>query len=305
MNESKPTVSILVVSYNVRELLAACLRSVQQKTTGIAYEVIVVDSNSNDGTVEFLRAHFSWVNVIPCNENVGFPKGNNIAYDASHGEFIFMLNPDTELTTNVVKQLHDFLTLHGNAGLVGPKMLNTDGSLQRSAQPFITEDEIIAEVFYLHQMLWKQRSYFKHEITAPLEVEALSGAAMMCKRSLIKQIGFLDDNLFWTEDMDFCFRAHQAGFKNFYLPDAVLTHHVGQSGKKNQAVMISRQLLTKINFFKKHRGKFSTSVVATARFAHIVSRLMMFAAAYPFGERFRDKFKAYRFTLNSFLNRRY
>ena len=305
MNASKPTVSILIVSYNVRDLLAACLRSVQQKTSGITYEVIVVDSHSNDGTVEMLRTDFTWVNTIACNENVGFPKGNNIAFETSRGDFIFMLNPDTELVTNAVKQLYDFLILHENAGLVGPKMLNSDGSLQRSAQPFITHDEIIAEVFYLHQVLWKQRSYFKHEVTEPLQVEALSGAAMMCKRSLIDRIGFLDEHLFWTEDMDFCFRAHRAGFKNYYLPDAVLTHHVGQSGKKNQPVMISRQLLTKINFFKKHHGKFSTGVVASARFAHIVSRLVMFTVAYPFGRRFRDKFNAYRFTLNSFLNHRY
>jgi N-acetylglucosaminyl-diphospho-decaprenol L-rhamnosyltransferase len=300
-----PDVSILIVSYNVCDLLAACLRSVKEKTTGVSYEVIVVDSASTDETVDMVREKFPWVKLIACDDNVGFPKGNNIAYAASTGRFIFMLNPDTELVTDVAMQLKHFIGTHDGCGLVGPRMLNTDGSLQRSVQRFITVDEIVAEVFFLHRYLLQKRSYLHQPVDQSIEVEALSGAAMMCKRSLIEQIGFLDEALFWTEDMDFCFRAHKAGYHNFYLPEAVLVHHVGQSGKKNQNVMVSRQVLTKINFFRKHGTATQLATVKAARFAHVVSRLAALAVAAPLGKRYRDKFEAYRHTFGQFIKHRY
>jgi GT2 family glycosyltransferase len=291
------TVSIVIVSYNIKELLRECLTSVRKYCTDVISEIFVVDNASIDGTISMLKESFPDVHVIANQSNVGFPAANNQAFKLAKGKYIFMLNPDTLFTDNALKKMIDYMDMHPEASLLAPCLLNPDGTIQKSIQPFISMNEIIAETFYLHKFVKAGKSYFRNKITHPIVVEALSGAAILFRKELIEQIGALDEELFWTEDMEFCYRAYKKGLNAVYFPEAKIIHHIGASGKKNLNVMISNQVLTKINFFKKNHSRAEYIIVLASRFLHIISRLIILSIVSVFSKKYLLKAKAYAFTL--------
>jgi GT2 family glycosyltransferase len=166
--------------------------------------------------------------------------------------------------------------------------------------------EIILETFFLHQFYKNRRSYFRKPIDKPLEVEALSGAAILMNKNVIAKIGMLDEDLFWTEDMEFCYRAHKHELKIIYYPHTSILHHVGASGKKNLSVMLSKQVLTKITYFRKNHTKLAFHVVRAFRLLHIVSRIFILNIASIFNaNRFAGKARAYNYTFVQFLKDQY
>jgi GT2 family glycosyltransferase len=215
------------------------------------------------------------------------------------------LNPDTVILNNALRKIYELLLSSEELKIITPCLLNTDGSTQFSIQKFITVTEIWLEVFFLHNYYKRIHSYFNSAITTPIKVEAASGAALAFKRDVINKIGALNEKMFWTEDMELCYRASKNKIETWYYPDIKITHHIGESGKKNPSVMISNQVLTKINFFKENHSVISFSLVWTARLIHILSRLILTGFVQLFIPRFKIKFVAYLFTLKRFVRNDY
>lgn len=305
MNNLQPEVSIIIVNYNVKELLLKCIGSVYQycKT---AFEIILIDNNSTDDSIAAVKSKFPEIIFIENKFNAGFPKANNQGIIVAKGNYILLLNPDTELQNDSISELINYLSSHKNVSLIAPKLLNTDLSIQYSIQQFITVKEIIAETFYLHHFYKNRKSYLKKTIHEPIQVEALSGAVMLFHKNVIERIGMLDEELFWTEDMEFCYRAYQHNLEVVYYPFASIIHHGSVSGKKNLKIMISNQILSKITFFRKNHTTLSYFTVKYFRLAHILSRIFMFRLlAFLSPEKFLEKAVAYSYTFTEFKKGRY
>ncbi|MBK7855231.1 MAG: glycosyltransferase family 2 protein [Bacteroidetes bacterium] len=299
-----PKLSIIIVSYNVGDLLRACLLSIYNDSLK-DIEVIVVDNNSTDGSVSMINENFKDVVVIKNKHNAGFPAANNQAIAIAKAQNIFLLNPDTVILDDALLKIYELLFSSKELKIIAPCLLNTDGSLQFSIQRFITVSEIWLEVFFLHNHYKRIHSYFNSAIASPVKVEAASGAALAFKRDVINKMGLLNEKMFWTEDMEFCYRASKNKIETWYYPDIKITHHIGESGKKNLSVMISNQVLTKINFFKENHSVISFYLVWTARLIHILSRLILTGVLQLFMPPLKIKFGAYLFTLKRFVRNDY
>lgn len=304
MNVSQPLLSIVIVNYNVCALLEDCLRSIPKG--GIEDpEIWVVDNASTDGSVDMVRSRFPAVHVIANRDNAGFPRANNQAIRQCSGRYVLLLNPDTVVQEGAFERLVRYLDNHPETGLAGPRLLNTDGSLQYSVMPFIRPVEIILETFFLHGWYRRMHDHRRRPVQTAGPVEALSGAAILVRREVFDRIGLLDERLFWTEDMEFCYRAHRAGIGVAYVPEAAIVHHVGASGKKNQRVMVSNQVLSKIRYFSRNHH-FGVFVLCWFfRLLHILSRLLILLPLSIFVRSCREKLDAYAFTLKRFLRSDY
>jgi GT2 family glycosyltransferase len=237
--KEKPVLSIVIVSWNVREDLRECLQSLLRdegsRLESGEIEIIVVDNASTDGTAEMVNLEFPRVKLLVNSQNLGYTKANNIGINHSRGKYILLLNPDTIVHQGALQALIDCAESHPEAGIIGAKLLNPDGSVQRSARSF---PDIGAGLFrntFLGR-LFPNNPFVRRYLLADFgydevrEVDWVSGAAMLVRRDLIERIGVLDER-FWAycEDVDLCWRAWQAGYKVLFCPNAVITHKVGRS----------------------------------------------------------------------------
>ncbi|OJI06450.1 hypothetical protein BK004_03580 [bacterium CG10_46_32] len=226
-------ISIIIVSWNVRGLLEKCLASLYSHTEGITFEVIVVDNASSDGSVEMAQEKFQDMQVIALDENKGFATANNIGIKESSGKYILLLNPDTELTENSLKKVFDKMESNESIGILGCKLLNTDGTLQDSVRKFPRVQDLFALFFKLYKLFPSLLHYYlakDFDYRREAEVDQVMGAFFCINRSVIDKIGPLDSKYFiWFEEVDFCRRAKRAGFKIVYWPGTSIIHHGGQS----------------------------------------------------------------------------
>lgn len=254
--------SIIIVNWNSVGFLKKCLDSVIAGTHTISYEIIVIDSASFDGCEEILRKNYPAVVFIQCQENVGFARANNLAFEKSCGKNILFLNPDTEIDGSAINIIYGYLQKLPKAGAIGCKLLNTDRTVQTSCiQSFPTIlNQILDSEFLREKMpkssLWGMAALFETK-TEPSLVDAISGACIMMERKIFEQIGkFSEEYFMYTEDIDLCYKTKQAGYLNYYLPEATIVHHGGgssQEAKSNFAVVMMRDTMYK--FFIKSKGQ--------------------------------------------------
>jgi len=237
--KEKPVLSIVIVSWNVREDLRECLQSLLReegsRLESGEIEIIIVDNASTDGTAEMVNLEFPQVKLLVNSQNLGYTKANNIGINHSRGKYILLLNPDTIVHQGALQALIDCAESHPEAGIIGAKLLNPDGSVQRSARSFpdigagLFRNTFLGRLFpnnpFVRRYLLTDFGY--DEVR---EVDWVSGAAMLVRRDLIERIGGLDER-FWAycEDVDLCWRAWQVGYKVLFCPNAVITHKVGRS----------------------------------------------------------------------------
>jgi len=237
--KEKLVLSIVIVSWNVREDLRECLQSLLReegsRLESGEIEIIIVDNASTDGTAEMVNLEFPQVKLLVNSQNLGYTKANNIGINHSRGKYILLLNPDTIVHQGALQALIDCAESHPEAGIIGAKLLNPDGSVQRSARSFpdigagLFRNTFLGRLFpnnpFVRRYLLTDFGY--DEVR---EVDWVSGAAMLVRRDLIERIGGLDER-FWAycEDVDLCWRAWQAGYKVLFCPNAVITHKVGRS----------------------------------------------------------------------------
>ena len=239
-----PELSIIIVSYNVKDFLSNCIESIQNNFSSA--EIIVVDNNSSDGSIEMLKEKLPLVKIIANKENKGFSGANNQGIAIAQSENVLLLNPDTEIINSALNKMLEYLHKQNKLCVIGPKLLNSDHSLQISCWKFPGLLEMLLELFYLH-IIFGARNYSTEKMKNDFEPEALSGAAMMFKKDLVNKIGGLDENLFWMDDVEFCYRAKKSGAKILYCPEAEIIHHSGKSSTSNQHIVISNQLISKFS----------------------------------------------------------
>jgi GT2 family glycosyltransferase len=249
--------SVIIVSYKCRDLLNQCLESIQMDPLSPDLETIVVDNASGDESVQMVRENYPHVRVIANQENVGFPAANNQALATARGEHLLLLNPDTVVTTGALSTLARFLDAEPGPKIVGLNVRNPDGSAQHSTR----ESRPGAAAFIIEQigLRWTSR---KSNVNAeelamgiPQRVGTVSGAALAFTRTTLESIGGFDEDMFWAEDMDFCFRAGAAGIPVFYLPAARILHYGGESGRRNFRRMLYAQHASRVVFAERHYGK--------------------------------------------------
>lgn len=256
-----PDISILIVSWNVRELLLRCLATLPAAVgDGLSYEIIVVDNASADGTVAAMLAAFPEIRVIANAKNRGFTGGNNQALAAARGDFLFLLNPDTEPRPGSIAALHHFLLARPEIGIAGPRLYYADGSEQPNRRRFptlttlFTESTIIQE--YLPRLpLFARYTMAERSADEAQTVDWLVGAAMLVRRAVYEQIGGLDEGFFmYSEELDWCRRALEAGWQVGYTPAAEIVHHEGKSSEQVVAARHIRFFASRVRYTRKVHG---------------------------------------------------
>lgn len=254
--------SIIIVNWNSKEYLQKCIASILSSKIKVTYEIVVIDGGSFDGSGEMLKQCYPQVKFIQNDKNVGFAKANNIAFKGSIGSHVLFLNPDTEVVDSAIDILFEQMRKLPKAGAIGCKHLNADGSVQTDciqSFPTILNQLLNSEflrVLFPNSRLWGMASLFG-ATNGPTEVEVISGACLMMRRSVFERIGqFSEDYFLYAEDLDLCYKVEQAGYKNYYVPDAAIFHFGGRSTQQRPsdfAVVMMRASVWR--FLRKTRGE--------------------------------------------------
>lgn len=250
--------SITICSWNTQSDLRDCLRSLEGVRAETSFEVIVVDNNSEDGSPDMVAAEFPWVNLQRMPQNLGFTGGHNHALSLRKGRHALLLNSDTIVHAGALSTLMSYLNANPDVGVLGPKLLNPDGTLQLSCRKFPRPTAALFRNTPLGKLFPNNpftRDYLMSDWghDSPREVDWVSGAALVARQELIEKIGTLDPNYFmYCEDVDYCFRCGKAGFKVVYLPTAVITHAIGRSTDKAPNRMIGRFHRSMLRFYVKN-----------------------------------------------------
>ncbi len=251
--------SIIIVSWNVRDYLEACLSSIYANRGNLDLEVIVVDSGSLDGSPQLVTQSFPGVRLIDCGENVGFPRGNNIGLAEASGQYTLLLNPDTEIIGDALVSMIKYLDSHSEVGLVGGQLLNSDGTIQSSKRRFPTLGTAIFESTWLESIAPRKllTAYYVADIPPDksTQVDWLTGACLMTRREVVEQVGPMDEAYFmYSEELDWCRRIKEAGWQIAYLPEAKIIHHVGKSSDQAVAERHLNFQRAKLRYFRKYHG---------------------------------------------------
>lgn len=235
-----PEISIVIVNYNVKDFLYQCLRSIERASANLTLEIFVVDNNSTDGSMEILPQQFPFVNFIALDKNLGFGKANNIAMDQATGKYILLLNPDTILSENTLDKMVGYMETQPSVGIAGCKVLNEDGSFQSPCRRgFPTPWASLCKLFFLEKLFPRSPIFARYSQTFRDEnetyyIDAISGSFMFCRKETLRTLkGFDPDFHMYGEDIDLCYRAHQAGWKTAYFHETTIIHYQGKSTKRS------------------------------------------------------------------------
>lgn len=255
-------ITIIIVSWKVKDLLDKCLASIKTARGNYQLEIFVVDNGSADGTVEMIREKYPEVKLLASQENLGFAKANNLALSQAKGEFVLLLNPDTEITADNLEQSVKFISSHPKCGAMGPKMRYCDGRLQPSVRRLPTLWPIILMLLKIPKLLPRLKAIEKYlakdfDYDKAQAVEQIMGAYMFLPQAVISEVGNLDERFFiWFEEVDYCRRLKDAGYEIWYNPAVAIVHHGGKSFA--QQAMIANQrifFLSAMKYFLKYAGK--------------------------------------------------
>jgi hypothetical protein len=254
-----PLISICIVNWNTREELRFCLQSIYYRP-GVteATETIVVDNGSSDGSAKVVAQEFPGVRLISNEKNEGYARANNQAIGASSGDFIFLLNPDTRILEGSVERLAAFLEARREACAVAPRLISPDGTTQRSVRSFPTPAALWFEAlgfaklfrripfFSRYRMLfWDQQDM--REVDQPM------ASALLLRRKAVEQVGLFDERFpLFFNDVDMCYRLKQAGWRIYYLPDAVVVHTGARSTRQVRELALRESHRSLVEFYRKH-----------------------------------------------------
>ena len=273
-----PDISIIILSWNVRALLRACLRSlplVDPQT-----EIIVVDSASSDGTPAMVASEFPTARLIASSENLGYTRGNNLGLRAAAGRYLFILNPDTEVQGDALAQMAAYMEAHPQVGVLGPQLRFADGSVQSSRRRFPSFSVSLLESTWLQPLAGGRllNRYHAREVRDDdiAEVDWVTGAAMFVRRAAYDQVGGFDEQFFmYSEELDWCRRLKTAGWKVVYFPPARIVHHEAQSAAQVPAATHIRFNSSKILYVRKYRGWFPAEALRWWLLGQFASQLLL------------------------------
>jgi N-acetylglucosaminyl-diphospho-decaprenol L-rhamnosyltransferase len=301
--------SIIIVSWNVRELLRACLASLPCEA-----EVIVVDNASSDGSAAMVASAFPHVRLLANAENRGFTGGNNDGLKLAGQPFVLFLNPDTVVQGDALDRMLAYLQSHPGVGVAGPQLRYGDGSLQSSRRRFPT---LAMALFESTPLAWHwpagrnpwARRYHMDDVPADRtrEVDWLVGAALLTRQEVLAQVGGFDEGYFmYSEELDWQRRVKRAGWKVAFLPEAVIVHYEGKSSEQATAARHIRFNASKVRYFRKHRGRMEAEVLRLSLLAMFGIEWALEALKYLLGSQRsmrRARLSAYSQLLQSGLSK--
>ena len=301
--------SVVILNWNVRDLLQQCLKSLTTAHDPFSTEVIVVDNASSDDSVAMMRAEFPDVRLVVNTTNRGYAGGNNDGIAAATRRYVLILNPDTQAVGDALSTLATYADAHPDVGVVAPQLLNADGSVQSSRRRFPTLMTALFESTWLQPIAPRGvlRDYYVLDRAddETQEVDWAVGACLLVRRQVIQQVGALDEEFFmYSEEMDWCRRIQQAGWRIVYLPQAQVIHHMGKSSDQVVAQRHIYFQTSKVRYFRKHHGKWTAGFLRIALLGMYVWQLALEAAKGLIGykrELRRERVRAYWQVLRSGL----
>jgi GT2 family glycosyltransferase len=285
-------VSIVIVNWNTRDLLRDCLESIADCVASergkpaeaarlpLSVETIVADSASSDGSAEMVATRFPKVRLFAGGENLGWAKGNNVGIRAATGRYVFLLNPDTLLKPGALEALTRFMDEHPEAGACAPRLLNPDGTVQSSLRRFPEPVRLLWDVLGMHKIFPHSARFagyrmgdFDYDRVA--EVEQPMGAALFIRREAFEAAGEIDESFpIFFNDVDWCYRAVNAGWRIYFVPDAEIVHYGGSGTRQAKPRMIRESHRSLERFYRKHYrrlpGVFMAGVIGLSRVAEFM-----------------------------------
>ena len=251
--------SIIILSYNTKEMLHDCLCAVGENIAGMQAEVFVVDSGSTDGSIELVREYFPWVDLTVTEGFGGFAHANNLALRRAVGRYQLLLNSDTILPPEALPKVIAFMDGHAEVGVLGIKLVKADGSLDLACRRgFPTPEASFYRLSGLARLFPRSPRFARYNLThldpdQATEVDSVCGAFMMVRGEALAQVGLLDESFyFYGEDLDWAFRFKEKGWKVFYYPEVQALHYKGQTSQKQSERMIREFYRAMEVFYRKH-----------------------------------------------------
>lgn len=240
--------SVIIVSYNTKELLKDCLESIQLSRKGLESETFVVDNNSHDGSASFVKSKFNWVKLIENESNMGFSKANNIAIKKTKGEYLLILNPDTKVQKDTLFEMINFMKSHKETAVATCRVELPSGRLDKDCRRrFPSPWRAFTHFSGISKLLSGSNIFDQYQMgyisdNKEHEVDSCVGAFMIVRKSAINKVGLFDEDFFfYGEDLDWCWRFKESGFKIFYTPITKITHYKGAaSGIKPPSAHLSK-----------------------------------------------------------------
>jgi GT2 family glycosyltransferase len=281
--------SIIIVSWKVKNLLKNCLDSIFSDTSEKKSEVIVVDNNSQDGSVEMIQSEFPQVSLISNQENVGFGKACNQAIRIAQGNYIFILNPDTIVKPDTLQNIVNFMDCNPKVGIGGCYVYYPNGTPQSSFYRFPTLLSYFSRMFSLFRILSRNRftqkffwEYEDNNIAGP--IDRVLGGAMVLRKETLRQIGTFDEVYFmYAEELDLCYRAKQMGWKVSTIPNTEIVHYHQQSSLQNIRETTFHGFKSDFLFFKKFYPVYKLIIFRIMQFCGIFFRLLSWLGIYLYG----------------------
>jgi len=269
-----PAISILIVSFNTKDVLRECLESVALSSRNLAVETIVVDNCSHDGSAAMVRQEFPWAQVIESHENLGFGRANNLAFEAAKGRYIVLLNSDAFLQANTLCLSLEKMEADPSVGLASGRLVGRDGELQPSARMFPNPVRQLLVISGLADRYPRSRFFGQADRTwadpmQPAEVDWVPGAYSIIPARILHQHGFFDPRFFlYYEEVDLCLRIQNAGFKIMYWPEICVVHVGGESSRQVKSLEMSQtgaqlvlwRMRSTLLYYRKHKGSMAAVV---------------------------------------------
>lgn len=267
--------SVVIVNYNVKHFLEQCLLSVERASAALKVEVWVVDNLSVDGSVAMVRQKFPWVHLIANDKNLGFSKANNQAMRLATGEYVLLLNPDTVIEEDTLMKVAKFMDDHPDAGGLGVKMVDGKGTyLPESKRGLPSPETAFYKIFGIARLFPKSKRFNRYYLgdldkEETHEIEILSGAFMLMRKTVLDKVGLLDEAFFmYGEDIDLSWRIIQGGYKNYYFPQTTIIHYKGESTKKGSLnyvfVFYNAMIIFATKHFSPKRAKLYSGIIKMA-----------------------------------------
>jgi hypothetical protein len=281
-----PKLSVVIVSWNCRQLLSGCLESVVRQLPAERSEIIVVDNASSDGTVDAVRAEFPAVKVIESGGNLGFARGNNIGLEACTGEYIFLINPDVVVGEHCIGGMVEYMESHPDVGMLGPQIVGVDGLVQRSCMRTPTLWNQFCRATGVDTLTQRSRLFggylmkdFGHD--ALRDVDIINGCFWMVRRTALNVVGPMDPRYWmYADDLDWCLRFHRSGWRVVFFPEAKAVHFGGGSSENAPVFCYVEMQRADLQYWRKYHGMISYGCYFAILYLGHAVRSAAYAAKY-------------------------
>jgi len=283
ITEKNPILSVILVNWNTRDLLLQSVFEIKRETEKISVEIIVVDNASTDDSVKAVKALYRDVIVIENRENKGFAYANNQGYKRSNGQYICYMNTDVELSAGCFEKMYNFMEENRKIAMAGPKVYNSDGTVQKTCWRFETPKRMFAQVIYLHYLM---PSIVTFKTDSVKTVDFMAGCFWFTRRGALEDVGLLDEQFFfYGEDKDWCFRCHKKGWNIVINPDITIIHYGGSSSSAAPTRYFIQQERALLQFIAKHYSNIGQLQFYLLRIMYYVIRIAsQIILGVPFGK---------------------